>query len=185
MKDDLTYLDEHGILGNNFYWQNHERYGISKDEIESVGIKDSRVQVHKDLIPALIEIDRAFKEKLGYRLYVREGYRSKDLYRLVYEKRTSLFGKEQTDKLLNIESMPHSTGKSVDVSLWDEKNNSEVLMKNKDDGLESLLVNFYSDKTDENSIRYQYLQDEVKKIMEKFGFSLGTRNEFFHFNYSK
>ena len=172
-------------MGSNFYWHHFERYGLTKKDMELVGLTGPRVQIHKDLIPILLEIDKIFQEKFGCRLYIKEGYRSKELYEMVYKKRSELFGKEQTDKLLNIKDMPHSLGKSVDVALWDEKNDSEVFMRSKEDGPDSLLCNFYSTRQDEEGKRYQYLQDEVRKIMENFSFSLGKKNEFFHFNYLK
>ena len=185
MNNDLLYIDEHGILGSNFYWNHFERYGFTKQDAENVGLTGPRVQIHKDLIPILKEVDETFQRKFGYRLYIKEGYRSKELYELVYNKRVEFFGKEETDKLLNMKDMPHSLGKSIDVALWDEKTNSEVLMRNKADGPDSYMCDFYKNREDEEGKRYQYLQSEVIEIMKSFNFSLGKKNEFFHFNYLK
>jgi D-alanyl-D-alanine dipeptidase len=126
--NDLVYIDRHGLLGSNFYWHKHEAKGITKEEILSVGLTDDRVQVHADIIGVLQDIDRAFQER-GYRLFIKEGYRSKDLYELVYRKRVEKFGKEETDRLINMKDMPHADGKSVDVALVDKSTGEEVHMR--------------------------------------------------------
>jgi D-alanyl-D-alanine dipeptidase len=180
---DLVYLDEYGLLGSNFYWHHRDKIkGATEEELAAVGLKDERVQVHKDLIEPLKNVDREF-QKRGFRLYIKEGYRPKELYGLVYSKRVELFGREATDRLLNIRDMPHATGKSVDVTLWNEMEDKEIFMRDKNDGDNALFINFYRDRSDEQSQKYQELQDYVLDIMKKNGFGLGTKNEYFHFNY--
>ncbi|MEK7136344.1 MAG: hypothetical protein AAB821_02020 [Patescibacteria group bacterium] len=184
MNQDLVYIDEYGLLGSNFYWYRFADYGISKDELISVGLTSDRVQVHKDIISTLQEINWEFQETLNCRLYIKEGYRSAELYRLVYDKRVEKYGQEMADKLLNIKDMPHASGKALDVALWDQEEDKEIMMRSRGDGPESLLTDFYKDRTDEEGEQYHNLQVKVKSIMEKYGFKIGPRNEFFHFNHS-
>ncbi len=182
MHQTLTYIDQHGLLGSNFYWHKYEANGLTKEDILSVGLTDDRVQVSTEIIDALISIDTEFQKK-GYRLYIKEGYRSKDLYEMIYNKRVAKFGAEDTDRLLNMKDMPHANGKSVDVALWNPKENREVYLRNGEDGIEALFVDFYKEKTDEQSKVYQALQEWVIGIMQENGFRLGTKREYFHFNY--
>lgn len=182
LEEDLVYIDTFGLLGANFYWNKYEDYGLTKEDILSVGLTSDRVQVHKDIIGALINIDNIFKTK-GYRLYIKEGYRSKALYEMIYKRRVEKFGKEKTDRLLNMGEMPHVEGKSVDVALWDIQENKEIYMRRFEDGTDALFVDFYKNKKEESDIRYQELQEWVIGIMQDNGFRLGIRREYFHFNY--
>ena len=179
---DLVYIDQHGILGSNFYWHRHESYGITRDEILATGLTNERVQVHPDLINPLQEIDAIF-QKDGYRLYIREGYRSKELYELIYRKRITKFGREMTDRLVNMDDMPHATGMSVDIALWDVGANQLMLLRRFEDGPEALFLDFYKNKNDEASRRYQALQEYVIAVALDHGFRLGKKREYFHFNY--
>lgn len=179
---DLVYIDDYGLLGSNFYWDKRDTKGVTLEEIMATGLRDNRVQVHRDLITPLQEIDRELKAN-SYRLYIKEGYRSKALYELVYRKRVEMFGKEETDRLLNMNDMPHSTGKSVDVSLRDIEGKEEIFMRNGSDGTDALFYGYYKDKTDQQSQNLQALQDKVKELMERKGFKFGTKNEYFHFDY--
>jgi D-alanyl-D-alanine dipeptidase len=180
---DFVYIDQYGLLGSNFYWHKYENYGLSKEDIISVGLTDDRVQVHKDIIDVLVGIDKEFQKEFGYRLYIKEGYRSADLYDIVYKRRVTKFGKEHTDKIFNVVDKPHASGKTVDVALWDLETNKEVYMRNWEDSAPALHINFYRNREDEEARKYQDLQDRVIDIMLKHGFRLGTKNEYFHFNY--
>ena len=181
--NNFVYIDEYGLLGSNFYWHKYEAKGLTKEDILSVGLTSDRVQVHKDIIDILVEIDQIFQDKFGYRMYIKEGYRSKELYEIVYKRRCEKFGKEETDKLLNMKDMPHSLGLSVDVALWDPKEDKEVYMRRGEDGADALFVDFYKDRTDEEGKRYQELQEFVINTMQDKGFRLGKLREYFHFDY--
>src|SRR6185312_505682 len=148
----------------------------------AVGLEDHRVFVHKDIIQLLISVDKEF-QKRNFRLYVKEGYRSKALYEIVYTKRVKMFGKEETDRVLNMKDMPHASGKTVDISLIDMSSNELVEIRDKSHGTDALFINFYRNKNDENSKRYQELQDYILQVMTKHGFELGTKKEYFHFNF--
>ena len=100
----------------------------------------------------------------------------------VYKKRVLKYGEEETKKLLNMEDMPHASGKTVDICLWDKVTNKEVYMRNGSDGVNALFINFYKNNDDEQSKKYQNYQDIVISAMLNNGFELGTKNEYFHFN---
>tara|TARA_B100000745_G_scaffold298901_2_gene248489 strand:- start:2314 stop:2898 length:585 start_codon:yes stop_codon:yes gene_type:complete len=181
-KQNLVYIDDFGLKGINFYWHKYAAKGLHKEDILNAGLTNDRVQVHEDIINPLIQVNEAFKER-GYILFIKEGYRSKELYNVIYKRRVEKFGKEETDKLLNMKDMPHAEGKSVDVALWDPNEDKEVYMRNGDDGVDALFVDFYKGKENEQSKHYQELQEWVIRIMFDNGFRLGTKNEYFHFDY--
>ncbi|HEX8591478.1 MAG TPA: hypothetical protein VF696_01875 [Candidatus Paceibacterota bacterium] len=179
---DFVYLDEHGLLGSNYYWHKCTAHGLTQEDVTSAGVTNDRVLVHKDLIAPLQEVDQEL-QKRGFRLYVKEGLRPEALYRIVYDRRVEKFGKETTDSLLNMTDMPHAKGLSVDVTLWDASSNTEVLMRRREDGVPSLFVGFYRGKDDDDSRKYQEMQDYLAGIMLERDFRIGTKNEFFHFDY--
>ncbi|MDB5266827.1 MAG: hypothetical protein JWN89_642 [Parcubacteria group bacterium] len=184
MNEDLVYIDQYGLLGSNFYWHHRADKGLSDQDLIEAELTNDRVLVHRDIIDKLISIDKEF-QKRGYRLYIKEGYRSKKLYEMIYKRRVEMFGKEETDRLLNMKDMPHSFGKSIDVSLRDITGTEEVPMRNKADGTGALFINFYKGKEDEQSKKYQELQDFVLSVMRAHGFKLGTKNEYFHFDHKE
>ena len=77
--------------------------------------------------------------------------------------------------------MPHASGKSVDVALWDPQENKEVYMRDSKDDPDALFLDFYRDKTDEQSRYFQKLQDFVVQTMRSNGFDIGKKNEYFPF----
>lgn len=182
MENELVYIDEYGLRGTNFYWHKYEAKGLSKQDILDAGLTSDRVQVHKDIIDSLVSIDKAFQER-GYVLFVKEGYRSKELYEIIYQRRVEKFGQKETDRLLNMSDMPHADGRSVDVALWDPESDTEVYMRDGEDGVDALFVDFYKGKDGDDAQRYQELQEWVINIMQEYGFRLGTKNEYFHFDY--
>jgi len=182
MEPTLVYIDEYGVRGTNFYWYKYEGQGLSKQDVLDAGLTSDRVQVHVDIIEKLVAIDAIFQIK-GYVMYIKEGYRSKALYKIMYQRRVEKFGQAETDRLINMADMPHALGLSVDVALWDPKTDTEVYMRNGDDGTDALFVDFYKDKDEQASQHYQELQEWVIGVMQDYGFRLGTRREYFHFDY--
>jgi D-alanyl-D-alanine dipeptidase len=178
----LVSIQDAGLLGSSFYWHRHEDYGVAKEELVETGMTDDQVFVSPEIIPALIAVDSELQQK-GWRLYLREGYRSEALYKLLYQKRVEKFGQEMTDKLLNIEDMPHATGKAVDVSLWDDQTDSEIRLRKAGDGPESLLRGHYQYSEDPETQECYERQEYMIYLMWKHGFRLGKKNEFFHFNH--
>ena len=179
---DLVYIDEHGIMGGNFYWRRRKQANFSDEQLAEVGLTDERVLVHSDIIEPLKAVDRAFGAR-GCRLYIAEGYRSKGLYALVNKKMKDKIGEENTGRLLNMVDMPHATGKAVDVALWDPVTDKEIFLRDGSDGIDAYFIDFYKGKDDEKSKGFQELQEFVIKILQDNGFRLGTRREYFHFNY--
>jgi len=178
----LVYIDDYNISGTNFYWHKHEVKGLSKFDIVSAGLTSDRVQVQVVMIEPLLAVQAVLQTR-GYRLFIKEGYRSKALYEIIYQRRIEKFGKEETDRLLNMKNMPHSLGLSVDVAIWDPAINLEVYLRNASDGTDALFVDFYKDKTDTDSQRYHELQTWLIESMQAQGFCLGIKREYFHFDY--
>lgn len=183
MENNLVYLDEYDLLGINYYWDRRAAYNLTDEELAAIGVTDNRVQVAREIIEPLQAVDAVFQTK-GYRLFVKEGYRSPALYELAYQKRVERFGQADIDKLLNMNAMPHATGKTVDVTLWDPKVEAEVYLRNGDDGTEALFVDFYKSKSDTKSQWYQSMQEFVITTMLDQGFRLGSKREYFHFDYA-
>ena len=179
---DLIYTDEYGLLGSEYYWENRGKMNISMDELFSIGITDNRVRVHKDIIPALQEVDKEFQER-EIRPYIKQGYRSPALYELAFRKRSEKYGEVETDLLMNIKDKPHITGKAVDIALWDPIEKVEIPTRNRKDDPDSLFIDFYKNKTDSESKRYQEMQDFIIATMTSNGFYTGKLREYFHFNY--
>lgn len=183
MKNEMVRISDHGLLGSNFYWNKYESKGLSRQDVIDAGQTGDYVEVHKDIIEILQKIDKKMQADYGYRLYIKEGYRSKALYEIVYKRRCEKFGKEETDMLLNMKDMPHALGLSVDVTMWDSTKDKEVYFRNSEDGAEALFVDFYKDKDDEQSKHYQTLQEYLIHTMQDHGFRLGKLREYFHFDY--
>lgn len=179
---DLVYLDEHGLAGSNFYWHKYAAHGLSKEDIQAAGLTDDRVRVGAALIEPLRAVDRTLRER-GWSLFVKEGYRSNALYEIVYARRVEKYGKEATDRLLNIDARPHALGLSVDVAIQDARTGEEVLMRDGGDGIDALFLDFYRGKEGVEAARYQELQEYLCALMLERGFRIGIRREYFHFDY--
>lgn len=180
--NNFVYIDDHGLLGSNFYWRKGIETGITKDDLARVGLVDERVLVHEDIIESLKKADDVLHAK-SFRLYISEGYRSKELYRFINEKIEAKMGKHETARILNMKDMPHSSGKSVDVSLWDENKNNFTPLRNKKHGFDAYFVDYYKNSESEEEKEYQRLQEMIINLMQDCGFRLGTKREYFHFNY--
>lgn len=178
----LVSIRDYGLLGSSFYWNRYADYNLTKEEIVKAGVVDDQVYVDKEIIQVLLTVDKELQKK-GWRMYLKDGYRSPKLYKLVYDKRVEKYGQKMTDMLLNIKDMPHGTGKAVDVAIWDEETDTEVYLRKSDDGPESLLIGFYENSTDEEGKRCNELQKYLIDLMTSHGFKLGTRNEYFHFEF--
>ncbi len=179
----MEYIEDHGLLGTNFYWHKFANHGLTKEDILSAGVENDRVQVSNEIIQPLCEVDKEL-QKRGWRLYIKEGYRSEALYKIVYQRRVEKYGKEATDALFNMKSMPHARGTSVDVAIWDAGKNQEIFMRNSDDGNPALFIGFYRGRGDEEARKYQELQDYLANLMIAHGFRIGAKREYFHFDYA-
>lgn len=179
----MVFIDDYGLLGSNFYFHKYAAHGLTKEDIEKVGLTTDRVQVSEKIINPLISVDAELRT-YGYRMFIKEGYRSEALYRIVYDRRVEKYGKEKTDALFNMKDMPHAKGLSVDVSIVDANSGKEIYMRRGEDGNDALFIDFYKGKEDLESRKYQELQDLLIGIMIKNGFRIGTKREYFHFDYN-
>lgn len=183
MQPNLVSTTDFDIKGVNYYWTRKERYNISEEELRTAGVTNGNAYIDKSLIAALQTANTKFK-KLGYEIIVKDGYRSPKLYQLIQKKRYETRGKEETDKLLNLETMPHSTGMVIDISLINTKTNEELMMRDsKDDSDGAFFIDYYKYKNDERSQEFQRRQRMMIDTMLESGFKLGTKNEYWHFEY--
>jgi D-alanyl-D-alanine dipeptidase len=179
----LVNLADFGIRGMNYYWVRRANFNVSEEELRSVGVTGNIVQVDVKLISKLKAANRLFR-KHGYEIIVKDGYRIPELYKLIQKKRYENDGKEITDRTLNAISMPHATGLVVDINLVSLDTGKEVKLWDKADWPEGSFIGFYQYKKDAQSRRYQKLQDLLIKTMLKLGFKLGSKKEFWHFEYT-
>lgn len=179
---DLVYLDEYGVKGSNFYWHKYRNHGLTKEDILSAGLTDDRVRVARTVAELLRGMNRELSGE-GIELYVKEGYRSPALYRIVYERRSAKYGAEVTSRLFNMRDMPHASGYAVDVALWAIAGNAEIPLRRYEDGLDALFVDFYRNLPGSEARAFHGTQVKLIHFMMKHGFRLGTRREYFHFNY--
>lgn len=181
-KAELVFIDKFGLLGSNYYWRKRDQYNISVEELKAAGLENDRVRLSPDIIKPLQDIDRELQGH-GHRIYISEGYRPNAVYELIYSKRSSQFGTKWTNRLINIKDRPHTTGKTVDVTLWSIKDNRDLVLRDRKDGPEALLIDFYKDKRDRHAKEYQRLQRLLMNVMLSHGFRTGPLREYFHFNY--
>lgn len=179
----LVATADYGVKGVNHYWDKRDFYGMSEQELNDAGVHDNKAYVDESLIPLLNKANEVLRPK-GYEVIIKDAYRSPELYRLIRDKRYIMFGKEQTDKILNMTDMPHSNGRTIDVSLVEIKTGNEVPMRNKKDDPHNFFINYYKDRKDAESVEYQRLQDLLVNALLPLGFMLGSKNEFWHFELS-
>lgn len=175
----LVDIRSFGIEGINFYWANRERYNISLEELEAAGVIDDGVYLDASLVEPLKKVNEILKPQ-GYKIFVKDAYRSPELYRLAFDKRSQMEGGNTF--LLNMERMPHSWGKVVDVTLADLVTGQELKMRdNKLDPDGGYKFGYYADKKDPESLEYHILQKIMMDAMFAAGFTLGLKEEFWHF----
>lgn len=179
---DLVYIDDCGLLGSNFYWHNYAALGLTEEDIARAGLTNERVRVSSAIVEKLMNVDSALAER-GWRFYIKEGYRSRELYDIVYKRRVEHVGRVEANALLNMKDRPHATGRSVDVAIWDPVAQEDVRMRNISDDTASFFIGYYKGREDTESIGYQELQDYLAGLMLTEGFRIGTRREYFHFDY--
>ena len=182
-KSKLVDVRDFGIKGINYYFERKEQFGISAGELAAIGV-DNSVLVNQAIIPALQKVQSELKQQ-GYDLIVKDAYRSPELYKLVKRKRYERDGKENTDKTLDAVNMPHADGYTVDVNLLDLATGSEMELRDKSDWPNGIFVDFYKDRADAKSQKYQKLQTILIKTMLKNGFRLAGLREFWHFTYDE
>ncbi len=179
----LVATADFGIQGINFYYIRREAYNLTADELSSVGVTNEKAYVHEAIIGPLQRANDEFR-KADYEILVKDAYRSAEFYELIYRKRCEKFGKEATDALLNIETMPHSTGKAVDISLLSLFDGKELWFRNGQDGDAAFFIGYYASSNDPSHQEFERRQKMLRSIMMKHGFKLGMKNEYWHFEYA-
>jgi D-alanyl-D-alanine dipeptidase len=178
----LVNVSDFGIQGINFYWTRKERFNLSEEELNAVGVVNEHAYVRQEIIEPLKQTNEHFKT-LGYELIVKDAYRSPDLYDLIQKKRYVLHGKEHTDKLLNMVTKPHTNGLTIDVNLIELATGEEVKMRNPAEDPDAFFIDFYRERPEPECKEFQRLQDILVHGMLEVGFKLGSKKEFWHFEY--
>ncbi len=181
--NNLVNIKDFNLNGSNFYFHKYAAHGLSEQDILDVGIISDDVFLDKEVCKLLQKINEELLRELGLTIYIKEGYRSKSLYEMIFKRRVEKYGLEETQKLLNMKDMPHATGLTADICLWSPVSNKEVYMRNGKDGINALFIDFYKNKESEDSKKYHHLQVILITVMQKYGFRLGTKREYFHFDY--
>jgi D-alanyl-D-alanine dipeptidase len=183
MDPKLVKLADYGIEGVSYYWTRRERLGISEEELHNAGVHDEFAYVRPEIVKPLLRADKALR-MFGYRMVVKDALRPAAAYQLAQRKLYEKQGKELTDALLNMEKMPHATGLVVDLGLVELTTGKEVwLRKGEDDKDGAWRIGYYLGKDDPESLEYQRLQTILIGTMVSAGFVLGSKGEFWHFEY--
>jgi D-alanyl-D-alanine dipeptidase len=174
------------IAANKIYYYRQdirEKFDISIQELEDIGIKDGVILIDSALIKPLLNI-QAQLAKHNLNFIIVDGYRSKELYQLAYSKRILSEGKTEIDKIFNMLEMPHLSGLVIDIGLLDLSTNQPVpFFDSKRDGKESWFIGFYKTSDNPNSAHFQNLQDLLITLFTSNGFKIGSKKEVWHFEY--
>lgn len=180
----LVSCNEHGIATENFYFKKWREYNLEQEKLAHFGIIGNDVLVDVSLIQPLQQASSMFLEK-GFEMYVKDGYRSPEFIEYLFDRRAQKFGLAETERILNNTSMPHATGKAVDIALRDPVTKIEVYLRDGTDGVDAYFLDFYKDKEGEKARKFLELQELQVKIMRVCGFLLGLKREYWHFEYRK
>ena len=179
----LVKTSDFGVEGINYYFVRREMYNLSLEELRYAGVNDQFAYVEQSIIQPLVEAQDQLIKK-GFKIIVKDSHRSKALYNLIYIKRVAKFGKEETDKTLNVVNMPHASGRSVDVNLLSLENGKELDLRDKQDGTQAFFVDYYELNTSHpKASEFNILQKVLAEAMLQAGFKFGSKKEFWHFEY--
>ena len=176
----LVNLADYGINGINYYWVNRKKHCLADQELNQVGVYNADAFVHPAVIEPLQQAIRSLNAQ-GFTLLVKDAFRSVDTYDLIYRRRCEREGREAVDRVLNTQTMPHSTGLAIDSVLVSLVEGKEVFMRDGNDGADAYFVDFYAGKTDPKSRLYYRLQQKQLSELRAVGFKLGSKGEYFHF----
>ena len=181
--DSLIKVKDFGIEGYSYYWVNREKFNIRKSELIAANVFSEDCYISELIVAPLKRANKSLK-KYGYKLFIKDGYRPVEVYDLAYTKRQNAGTKNDTSTLLNLAKRPHSSGRSVDVVLCSIKNGRELLMRDDKDGIQASFIDFYKSKDSKKANLFQERQILLRKIMESSGFCLGSKKEYWHFEYN-
>jgi prolyl-tRNA synthetase len=189
---DLVSLKDYDIDSINFYFEKSDTYNITKDELAAIWVTDNVCKVNKQVGTQLKKVNNEL-QKQGYKLYVKDAYRSQALYDLVYKKRIALHGKENVDKIFKPIRAIHATGNAVDVSMIDMKTWQEVAFRNDfdsagnkkshDEIISSFKTFAYENSNNINEKQFHIMRTILRRAMNKYGF-IGLLHEYRHFELS-
>lgn len=171
----LVNIFSYWIKGENYYFKNAERIWFTKEDLENLNITKD-IYISDEIIDLLVLINNELKQH-WFELFIKEGYRSPEVYERAYELRLKKWGKENTDRLLNMKDKPHSSGTSIDVWLYNVMLNKEEFLHKKEDWIEAFQKDYYFTK-DNHITKIRFL---LEKIMYKYWFE-NLDKEYFHFN---
>ena len=164
---------------NYYFGKGGQEIGLTREELDSSGITDETLWVHSDVISPLTKA-KSIINNHGMGIAIKDAWRPKKLYEEIVKHRRAKG--VPVEELINIESMPHATGKAVDVVLTDLETGKVIWTRNQErDGIECCFVDFYRNKHDAESIKYQNLQSLLLNAFLANGFVLGPRRESWHF----
>jgi len=183
MDPQFVNVGNYGIKGFSYYWTRRKRLNITEDELRTAGVHDGHAYVRKEIVRPLRLANKTLK-LFGYKMVVKDGLRPPAAYELAQRKLYASRGQELTDATLNMEKMPHASGLVVDIGLIDLATGKEVwLRKGADDKLGAWRIGYYAGKDDAESVEFQRLQTILIGAMISAGFVLGSKGEFWHFEY--
>jgi D-alanyl-D-alanine dipeptidase len=176
----LVPSDDWGIDGLNYYWKNRARFGITEEELATVGVTNGRTYIRLALVEPLLQVIQWLQTR-GYTIRIEDGYRSEATYELAHRKLAALNGKDFVDSRFNMVDKPHTSGRAVDLALIDIATGLQINLRDDRHGPGAAFVGFYQGKTDPESIEYQRRQALLVGYMLHAGFVLGSRRECWHF----
>ena len=187
----LVNLENYNIKSINYYFVKHKQYNITLEELNNIWINDNICKVNKNIAQILKKINEEL-QNYWLELLVKDGYRSQELYDLIYHKRIAIEGKEYVDKIFKPIRAIHSTGNVVDVSIinsitWEEipmRDDYDELGKKKDSDtiIKSFYTNAFKDSTYNKEQWFHTNRMLLKKVMNEHWFDW-INNEYRHFEY--
>jgi D-alanyl-D-alanine dipeptidase len=121
-REPLVACDRVGLLGSDYYHAIAQKKHLGTVEIQqkAQAFTNQTIWLRESVANDLKNIDVAIAET-GYRLYLRSGYRSPELQRLIRHFATLERDMDFTDKMLSDPDFysPHATGGAFDIELMD------------------------------------------------------------------
>jgi D-alanyl-D-alanine dipeptidase len=182
---ELVNPHNYGIRANILWWACAEArsdYGVTDQDLIQAGVFSTTILIHKDLIEPLQQVNTQLIQH-GLEIEIDDGYRSIELYQLAARKVAEKKGQEASSSLFNLEKMPHTSGRSVDVALVDMMTKERQALFDKADGTAASFLGYYEQFNDEGSQEKVRLQKLLGQIMLSHGFRYGTKNEIWHFDF--
>lgn len=183
----LVNISDYWIRWKLYYVQanNLQKYNISTEDLVDIGVYNDDVFVAEEVAIKLVGINNSLSEE-WLELVVKDWYRSSELYELVYRKRCEIFGKEDTDKILNMDRKIHATWYAIDISIaliwWDDLPTKFGSHGDKAKyGQEQYDLNFFKNSSDPEEQEMHNNRMKLYDLMINHGFVLWTLKEYWHY----